>query len=64
MESFLQHVQNPVFSGDIKWGRPMIGHTWIGVGYDPWPTKMLQDIAANIVQHAAADDDSSRWHYN
>jgi hypothetical protein len=62
MEEFLRAAKNPPFKGDFRWGRPMIGHTWNGVGYDPWPMRLLQEIAAHIAKHTPVDTDSSRWH--
>jgi hypothetical protein len=63
LEDFLRNTKNPAFVGDFRWGRPMVGHTWMGVGYDPWPTDLLLQIAANIAKHAPVNEDPSRWKY-
>jgi len=51
LQDFLEHARDPAISASFKYGRPMVGHSFVGVGYDPFPIGLLEDIAATIAKH-------------
>jgi hypothetical protein len=61
MENFLKSTTNPAYGGEFIWGRPKVGHGYYG--FDPWPMKLLETMAAHITKNAPASEDSSGWHY-
>jgi putative esterase len=61
LEEYLRRASSPTISANFKYGRPMVGHSFDGVGYDPFPAALLQDIAAHIAKRAPPDADSS-WY--
>lgn len=63
MEDFLKTAQDPPFAGSFRFGRPMIGHTFSGIGLDPWPFAMLREMAAHMRKQQPAGFDNSQWTY-
>ncbi len=61
LQDFLAEPEAPAIHATFKFGRPMIGHTFIGVGYDPFPAALLEDMAAQILKHTPPGQDTS-WH--
>lgn len=62
LQDFLEHAHDPAISSSFKFGRPMVGHSFVGVGYDPFPMALLQDIAVNIAKRAPPGADTSAWY--
>ncbi len=63
MEKFLESTNNPYYGGTFRWGRPRVGHTVVGLGVDPWPFKLLQEMAAHITKNAPPGEDTKQWKY-
>lgn len=61
MENFLKDTTNPAYGGEFIWGRPKVGHGFYG--FEPWPMKLLETMAAHIAKNAPMGDDSGGWHY-
>jgi hypothetical protein len=62
LQDFLEHAHEPTISASFKYGRPMVGHSFAGVGYDPFPIALLNDIAANIAKRVPTGTDTSAWY--
>ena len=63
MERFLESTKDPYYGGTFRWGRPQVGHTVIGLGVDPWPFKLLEEMAAHITKNAPPGEDTRQWKY-
>jgi len=63
MEKFLESTKDPYYGGTFRWGRPQVGHTFVGLGVDPWPFKLLEEMAAHITKNAPAGEDTRQWKY-
>jgi len=63
MEKFLESTKNPYYGGSFRWGRPNIGHTFVGLGVDPWPFALLKEMAAHITKNASQGEDTRQWKY-
>jgi hypothetical protein len=61
-QDFLRQVHEPDVSASFQYGSPMVGHSFEGVGYDPFPVALLEEMAADIAKHAPPDADSSWAH--
>jgi hypothetical protein len=61
MQDFLAKQPTPAINASFKIGHPKIGHTYVGVGYDPFPTGLLEDMARHIASHAPLEDRSLPW---
>ncbi len=61
MESFLKRTSEPAYGGSFLYGRPMVGHTMYG--FDPYPMKLLETMAAHITRHAPQGEDPSLWRF-
>ncbi len=59
LQDFLTAPHAPDIGATFKFGRPMIGHSFIGVGYDPFPAALLEDMAAHILKHTPPGQDVS-----
>jgi hypothetical protein len=57
LQDFLEHAHDPAISASFKYGRPMVGHSFVGVGYDPFPIGLLEDIAATIAKQSPPGPD-------
>ena len=62
MEEFLESTTEPYYDGWFKYGRPMVGHTMSGY-QNPWPGKLLKEMAEHITANAPEGVDSSVWKY-
>ncbi len=63
LEDFLQKTHDPEYGGSFRYGRPMIGHTFSGIGLDPWPFALLREMAAHMREHQPQGFDNSQWNY-
>lgn len=63
LEDFLKTTQDPPYEGSFRWGRPKIGHTFSGLGLDPWPFAMLREMAGHMRKHQPAGFDNEQWSY-
>jgi hypothetical protein len=63
MEEFLESTKGPYYGGSFRWGRPKVGHTVYGLGVDPWPFKLLEEMAAHITKNAPPGEDTDQWKY-
>jgi hypothetical protein len=63
MEKFLESTKDPYYGGSFRWGRPQVGHTFVGLGVDPWPFKLLEEMAAHITKNAPPGEDTRLWKY-
>jgi len=63
MEEFLESTKDPYYGGSFRWGRPRVGHTVVGMGVDPWPFNLLEEMAAHITKNAPPGEDVKRWKY-
>ncbi|WP_116813018.1 alpha/beta hydrolase-fold protein [Steroidobacter cummioxidans] len=63
LEDFLKTTQNPPYEGSFRYGRPKIGHTFHGLGLDPWPFAMLREMAGHMSKQQPASTDDRQWHY-
>jgi hypothetical protein len=63
MQDFLEKTKNPPYEGSFRFGRPMIGHTFTGVGLDPWPFALLREMAAHMRARQPREFDNKGWNY-
>jgi hypothetical protein len=63
LEDFLKNTQDPPYEGSFRYGRPMIGHTFSGIGLDPWPFALLQEMAAHMRERQPKGFDNEQWNY-
>ncbi|MFC4311956.1 alpha/beta hydrolase-fold protein [Steroidobacter flavus] len=63
LEDFLKTTRDPPYEGSFRYGRPKIGHTFHGLGLDPWPFAMLHEMAAHMRKQQPAGFDSRQWNY-
>ena len=63
MEDFLEGTTDPYYGGSFRWGRPMVGHTFHGIGLDPWPFALLKEMAEHIESRAPEQFDHNQWNY-
>jgi len=63
MEEFLESTKDPYYGGSFRWGRPKVGHTFFGLGVDPWPFALLKEMAAHITKNAPPGEDTDQWKY-
>ena len=63
MEKFLESTKDPYYGGTFRWGRPRVGHTFAGLGVDPWPFKLLEEMAAHITKNATPGEDTRQWRH-
>jgi Putative esterase len=63
MEEFLESTKAPYYGGSFRFGRPKIGHTFDGIGLDPWPWAMFKEMAEHIKQRAPEGEDTRQWNY-
>ena len=63
MEEFLESTEAPYYGGSFRWGRPKVGHSFTGLGVDPWPFALLKEMAAHITKNAPSGEDTNQWKY-
>jgi hypothetical protein len=61
MEDFLKGTKDPHYGGSFRYGRPKIGHTYYGIGLDPWPFALLREMADHITKNAPSGEDTGQW---
>ena len=61
MEEFLESTTDPYYGGSFLYGRPMVGHGLYG--YQPWPMKILREMADHVAENAPEGADPSAWRY-
>jgi Putative esterase len=57
----LLEASTPSYGGSFKFGRPKIGHEWLG--YEPWPTALFEEMASQIEQNSPEMDRPAQWRY-
>ncbi len=63
MQDFLEKTSDPPYGGSFRYGRPMIGHTFYGIGLDPWPFALMREMAAHIKSREPQGFDNRQWNY-
>jgi hypothetical protein len=63
LEDFLKTTNDPPYDGSFRYGRPMIGHTFMGIGLDPWPFALLREMTAHMRERQPKGFDNSQWNY-
>ena len=63
LEDFLKNTKNPPYEGSFRWGRPMIGHTTIGIGLDPYPFAMVKEMTEHMRKQQPQGYDNRGWTY-
>lgn len=63
MEEFLESTKDPYYGGSFRWGRPKVGHTFNGIGVDPWPFALLKEMADHITKNAPSGENTEQWRY-
>lgn len=60
LEDFLKNTKNPFYGGSFTYGRPMVGHGWVGVK----PRELLKTMASHITKNAPPGENTAAWKYN
>jgi len=63
LEDFLAKTNDPPYEGSFRYGRPMIGHTFSGIGLDPWPFALMREMAEHIRKRQPQGFDDRQWNY-
>jgi hypothetical protein len=63
LEDFLKSTDSPPYGGSFRYGRPMIGHSFSGMGLDPWPFALMREMAGHIRSKAPQGFDHNQWSY-
>ena len=63
LEDFLKTTTNPPYEGSFRYGRPMIGHTFNGIGLDPWPFALMREMVAHMRRRQPKGYDNDQWNY-
>jgi hypothetical protein len=63
LQDFLESTTDPHYGGSFRWGRPMVGHSFTGMGLDPFPFEPLKEMAAHIDNNAPPGEDNRSWQY-
>jgi hypothetical protein len=59
LEDFLKNTKNPFYGGSFTYGRPMVGHGWVGVK----PRELLKTMARHITKNAPPGENTAAWKY-
>ncbi|HDZ27444.1 hypothetical protein LCGC14_0885830 [marine sediment metagenome] len=59
LEDSLKNTKNPFYGGSFTYGRPMVGHGWVGVK----PLELLKTMARHITKNAPRGENTAAWKY-
>jgi len=60
MQQFLAK-RHPSINATFRYGVPAGGHSFVDMGYDPFPNALLEEMVTDIARHAPSEVDTSYW---